>query len=284
MSGKKGRIDYTVGLQNQSFRCGAGGRTNIFNAAGERTEARDDVFTGSGEESEGQRQADLGRPRKLDRQFQRLAPGLLSTIIAKAGERVSPGLADRIRLVANDEDSWILRARRRLSSSPSLGGRLKLIGLAQRRPHALRAGRPDQLRRRRRRTPAAVRRDRRHAGADRPRRISLEMGQERSASSPPRARSTASTMSATSSSCAPTASIDEIPLPGRHRDGEGGPLRGHGQPTAARCRRSSPSSSPPAANIRTFARPAPAASAAPSGAPRDCSRRPGRRLRGSTST
>ena len=50
MSGKLGRIDYNVGLLNKSFRSGAGGRTNIFDADRHFIDRRDDVWTGSGED------------------------------------------------------------------------------------------------------------------------------------------------------------------------------------------------------------------------------------------
>src|SRR5688572_26304109 len=50
VSGKLGRFDYNLGLQNNSFRSGAGGRTLIYAADRTFIERRDDVWTGSGED------------------------------------------------------------------------------------------------------------------------------------------------------------------------------------------------------------------------------------------
>jgi hypothetical protein len=129
VSGKKGDFDYTIGLQNQSFRSGANGRTNIFNAAGDRTEARYDVFTGNGENPKGSVKLTWDGPGSTVANFNGSLQGFYYDY-RERGERVSPGLADRIRLVANDEDSWSYELGGDLEFA-SLGGRLKLIGLAQ---------------------------------------------------------------------------------------------------------------------------------------------------------
>jgi outer membrane receptor for ferrienterochelin and colicins len=129
VSGKKGRIEYTVGLQNQSFRSGANGRTNIFRADGERTEARYDVFTGNGENPKGSVKLAWDGPGSSVGNFNGSLQGFYYDY-RERGERVSPGLADRIRLVANDEDSWSYELGGDFEFA-LLGGRLKLIGLAQ---------------------------------------------------------------------------------------------------------------------------------------------------------
>jgi hypothetical protein len=129
VSGKKGRIEYTVGLQNQSFRSGANGRTNIFNAAWDRTEARYDVFTGNGENPKGSVKLAWDGPGSSVGNFNGSLQGFYYDY-RERGERVSPGLADRIRLVANDEDSWSYELGGDFEFALA-GGRLKLIGLAQ---------------------------------------------------------------------------------------------------------------------------------------------------------
>ncbi|HYW17040.1 MAG TPA: TonB-dependent receptor plug domain-containing protein [Allosphingosinicella sp.] len=129
VSGKKGNIDYTVGLQNQSYRSGANGRTNIFNAAGERTEARYDVFTGNGENPKGSVKLAWDGPGSSIGNFNGSLQGFYYDYREK-GERVGPGLADRVRLVANDEDSWSYELGGDFEFALA-GGRLKLIGLAQ---------------------------------------------------------------------------------------------------------------------------------------------------------
>jgi hypothetical protein len=129
VSGKKGSLQYTLGLQNQSFRSGAGGRTNIFNSAGERTEARYDVFTGSGENPKGSVKLTWDGPASMVANFNGSVQGFYYDY-RERGERVSPGLADRLRLVSNDEDSWSYELGGDLEFA-LLGGRLKLIGLDQ---------------------------------------------------------------------------------------------------------------------------------------------------------
>ena len=129
ISGKKGNIEYTLGLQNQSFRSGANGRTNIFREDGTRTEARYDVFTGSGENPKGSVKLAWDGPGSSVGNFNGSLQGYYYDY-REVGERVSPGLADRLRLVANDEDSWSYELGGDFEFALA-GGRLKLIGLAQ---------------------------------------------------------------------------------------------------------------------------------------------------------
>lgn len=129
VSGKRGRIEYTVGLQNQSFRSGANGRTNIFRPDGERTEARNDVFTGNGENPKGSVRLTWDGPGSSVGNLNGSIQGFYYNY-RERGKRVSPGLPDRIRLVANDEDSWSYELGGDYEFALA-GGRLKLIGLAQ---------------------------------------------------------------------------------------------------------------------------------------------------------
>jgi hypothetical protein len=112
-----------------SFRSGANGRTNIFNAAGDRTEARNDVFTGNGENPKASVKLTWDGPGTSVANFNGSVQGFYYDY-RERGERVSPGLADRIRLVANDEDSWSYELGGDYEFA-LLGGRLKLIGLEQ---------------------------------------------------------------------------------------------------------------------------------------------------------
>ena len=129
VSGKKGRIEYTVGLQNQSFRSGANGRTNIFRPDGERIEARDDVFTGNGENPKASVRLTWDGPGSSVANLNGSLQGFYYDY-REVGERAGPGLADRIRRVANDEDSWSYELGGDYEFALA-GGRLKLIGLAQ---------------------------------------------------------------------------------------------------------------------------------------------------------
>jgi hypothetical protein len=129
VSGKKGRIEYNLGLQNNSFRSGANGRTNIFRANGERIEARNDVFTGNGENPKATVRLSWDGPGSSVGNFNGSVQGFYYDY-RELGERVGPGLADRIRRVANDEDSWAYELGGDYEFA-LFGGRLKLIGLEQ---------------------------------------------------------------------------------------------------------------------------------------------------------
>jgi outer membrane receptor for ferrienterochelin and colicins len=129
VSGKLGKVDYTIGLQNQSFRSGAGGRTNIFDANHAFIEHREDVWTGSGENP----RASLG----LTWDAPGSSVGHLNASVSgffydyrELGERTGPGLVDRLRRVTNDEDEWVWEVGGDYEL-PLVGGRLKLIGLAR---------------------------------------------------------------------------------------------------------------------------------------------------------
>ena len=127
VSGKKGPVEYTLGVQNQAGTGGAGGRTIIYNPQFSFVEARDDLWT-----------SEVQNPRVSGR-FSYDGPG--SSVgnlnlsyqrfyyeYRESGTRTGPGLIDRVRLVTNDEESYSyeMGGDFELALGP---GRLKLIGL-----------------------------------------------------------------------------------------------------------------------------------------------------------
>jgi outer membrane receptor for ferrienterochelin and colicins len=127
VSGKAGKIEYTLGLQNQSFRAGANGRTNIFREDGERIEARNDVWTASGENPRANVRLAWDGPGSSVANLNGSLQGFYYDF-RELGERVGPGLPDRLRRVRNDEDSWAYELGGDYEFALA-GGRLKLIGL-----------------------------------------------------------------------------------------------------------------------------------------------------------
>jgi hypothetical protein len=129
VSGKTGPIEYTVGLQNQSSRSGAGGRTEIYGPDHEFLEHREEFW-----------HSDVEYP-KLSARFVYDGPGSsvgnlnLSAYrffydYREHGTRVGPGRIDRSRIVRNDqdEDGYEIGGDYEFKAGP---GRLKLIGLYQ---------------------------------------------------------------------------------------------------------------------------------------------------------
>lgn len=127
VSGIEGPVEYTLGVENQSFRSGAGGITQIFGPDGTFRQVYDDVWTGSGEVP------------KLSGRFVVDGPG--SSVgnlnlsyqeflydYREQGERSGPGLADRDRIVEVDEDSYSYEMGGDYEFALG-GGRLKVIGL-----------------------------------------------------------------------------------------------------------------------------------------------------------
>ena len=126
--GRTGAVEYEVALNNDdSARSGAGGRTLIYDGAGNITERRKDIWNThydtpklSGRitwDPAGDTVANLGGhyQRKYDRYYE-------------DGVRIGPGLPDRIRTVYENEDGWNYE----VSGDYQFGlgpGKLKLIGL-----------------------------------------------------------------------------------------------------------------------------------------------------------
>jgi outer membrane receptor for ferrienterochelin and colicins len=129
VSGKLGKIDYTLGLQDQSSHSGAGGRTNIFDADRAFIEHRDDVWTGSVENPRASARLTWDGPGSSVANLSALYQ-LFYYDYRELGERTGPGLVDRLRRVGNDEDYWQWEVGGDYEFALA-GGRLKLIGLAR---------------------------------------------------------------------------------------------------------------------------------------------------------
>jgi hypothetical protein len=129
ISGKLGKFDYNLGVQNNSFRSGAGGRTNIYAADGRFIERRDDVWTGSGEDARVSARVTWDGPGSSVANLNASLRGFFYDY-RELGTRTGPGLVDRVRRVANDEDEWIWEIGGDYERALA-GGRLKLIGLAR---------------------------------------------------------------------------------------------------------------------------------------------------------
>ncbi|MFL6844778.1 MAG: TonB-dependent receptor plug domain-containing protein [Allosphingosinicella sp.] len=129
VSGKLGKLDYTLGLQNQSSHSGAGGRTNIFDPDHAFIEHREDVWTGSVENPRASVRLTWDGPGTSVANLSALYQ-LLYYDYRELGERTGPGLVDRLRHVGNDEDyrQWEVGGDYEFALA---GGRLKFIGLAR---------------------------------------------------------------------------------------------------------------------------------------------------------
>jgi outer membrane receptor for ferrienterochelin and colicins len=127
ISGARGRLDYTVGLENSANHSGAGGGTVIYNADGSVREFRDDAWTG-----------EVDQPRlstTLAWKGETGAVGNLNASVQKVfydyvedGTRTGPGLPDRVRSVRQEQGGHNYEIGGDYEFA--LGsGRLKLIGL-----------------------------------------------------------------------------------------------------------------------------------------------------------
>lgn len=134
ISGETGGFEYTLGIRNNALRTGAAGPSRIFNAAGELTEVRDDVYV---ERSD--------RPR-IGADLRYEAPsGMIAAVrgsyqrfiyrFQERSERSGDDLVDRTRFLTQREKDrrYELGGDVQFSVGP---GRLKLIGLhsAERSP------------------------------------------------------------------------------------------------------------------------------------------------------
>ena len=127
VSGTRGSVDYTVGLDNGANHSGAGGDTFIYNADGSLREYRDEAWTG-----------EVDRPKLGLQLAYKGANGQVGNLNAswqkiffdyvEDGVRTSPGLPDRMRSVRADEGGHNYE----IGGDYEFGlgdGRLKLIGL-----------------------------------------------------------------------------------------------------------------------------------------------------------
>jgi hypothetical protein len=128
VSGASGALQYELGLDNnQAGRSAAGGPTLIFNGAGAITETRNDVWT-----------SNYDAPKLSGKLTWTGAGGSLAHLNGhyqrtynpydERGERVSPGMPDRVRTVRQRSDTWNYE----IGGDYEFGlgpGRLKAIGL-----------------------------------------------------------------------------------------------------------------------------------------------------------
>lgn len=128
VSGKTGPIEYSLGLQNSASTGGANGRTLIFNRDGSVREFRNDVFTVEVENPKLSGRVTYDGPGSsvgnLNASYQRWY-----VEYRERGERTgNPNVADRVRLVNNDEESYAyeIGGDYEFKLGP---GRLKFIGL-----------------------------------------------------------------------------------------------------------------------------------------------------------
>ena len=127
VSGSRGRMDYTLGIDNSANHSGAGGPTTIYNADGSPREFRDDAWTGESD-----------RPRVSAKLAWKGATGAVGNLNAswqkllfdyvEDDRRSGPGLPDRLRTVRSDAGghNYEIGGDYEFGFGP---GRLKLIGL-----------------------------------------------------------------------------------------------------------------------------------------------------------
>ena len=127
VSGSRGRMDYTLGFDNNANHSGAGGPTTIYNADGSPREFRDDAWTGESD-----------RPRVSAKLAWKGATGAVGNLNAswqkllfdyvEDDRRSGPGLPDRLRTVRSDAGghNYEIGGDYEFGFGP---GRLKLIGL-----------------------------------------------------------------------------------------------------------------------------------------------------------
>ncbi|MFA9200483.1 MAG: TonB-dependent receptor plug domain-containing protein [Cypionkella sp.] len=127
VSGRSGALEYEVGLDNnQAGRSSAGGETLILNGAGAIVETRDDVWTSNYDAPKLSGKLTwngAGSVAHLNGHYQRIW-----NRYDELGERVSPGLSDRLRTVRQRTRSWNYE----IGGDYEFGlgpGRLKAIGL-----------------------------------------------------------------------------------------------------------------------------------------------------------
>jgi hypothetical protein len=129
ISGKRGRVEYTFGLQNNANHSGGGGRTYIYNRDFSFREFRNDVFTGERNAPQVSARFAYDGPGSsvgnLNLSYQRDYFNFV-----ERGERTGPGLADRVRRVTFRDRGYEYEVGGDYEFA--LGpGRLKLIGLNQ---------------------------------------------------------------------------------------------------------------------------------------------------------
>jgi outer membrane receptor for ferrienterochelin and colicins len=127
VSGKKGPVEYTIGLANNSNHSGAGGPTFIYDRQHNFVEQRDDFWTGTAEAPRISGRFTLDGPGSsvgnLNASYERVYYDY-----REHGHRYGPGLPDRFRTITQENDSYDYEVGGDYEFA--LGpGRLKLIGL-----------------------------------------------------------------------------------------------------------------------------------------------------------
>jgi hypothetical protein len=127
ISGSRGLLDYTVGLDNSANHSGAGGGTVLTNADGSFREARDDAWTG-----------EVDRPKLSTQLAYKGASGAVGNLngswqkiffdYVEDGTRTGPGLPGRVRSVRSEEGGHNYEVGGDYEFA-LMSGRLKLIGL-----------------------------------------------------------------------------------------------------------------------------------------------------------
>ena len=127
VSGARGVLEYTLGVQNDSSHSGAGGPTDIYLADGSFHEHREDVWTSEYDTPTLSGRFVLDGPGdavgNLNLSYQRVYYDFV-----EAGERSGPGLVDRVRDVEVTERGYNYEVGGDYAFAFG-GGRLKLIGL-----------------------------------------------------------------------------------------------------------------------------------------------------------
>lgn len=127
LSGRSGALEYEIGLDNnQAGRGSAGGETLISDAAGAIVETRNDIWTSRYDAPKLSGKltwTGADSVAHLNGHYQRVY-----NRYAELGERVSPGVADRVRAVDNRVTSWNYELGGDYEF-PLGPGRLKAIGL-----------------------------------------------------------------------------------------------------------------------------------------------------------
>jgi hypothetical protein len=134
LSGKTGPVQYTLGLENQASRSGAGGPTLIFNANGSLRESRQDVFTGSFDQPRASARFAIDGPGSSIGNLNMIYREFWYDYV-EHGIRTRPGQDPFLRDVHTSEDGHDYEIGGDFEFALG-GGRLKLIGL-QRADHTI---------------------------------------------------------------------------------------------------------------------------------------------------
>ena len=134
LSGTEGPVEYTLGLENQASRSGAGGPTRILNADGSLRETREDIWTGSFDQPRASARFVIDGPGSSVGNLNMLYREFWYDYVEN-GIRTRVGQLPRERDVLTQEDGHNYEVGGDFDFALG-GGRLKLIGL-QRYSHSV---------------------------------------------------------------------------------------------------------------------------------------------------